>query len=244
MIYFNNRNGSSGLTRSLIPRLISVTAIYGRWWNSSLCWKGRWYPTICFLVFLLFFCLFSFLFFSFLFFSFLLSFLLFFCLFCLFFFTSFSLIFSSFLFFSFVFSSFLLSFLSFLFYFFFFSLVFSSFLFFSFILFCLFFSSFLLFFLLFFFSFLLFFSFLFFRLFFSLFFFKLMQCNFRLHQTTLTIAVAMETDTNVKNFLKILFSLLNQNAVTTIHQWPLPGLTHQRVRVNLSRKIFMTIYFP
>ena len=40
MIYFNNRNGSSGLT----CRLISATAIYGRW-NSSLCWKGRWYPT-------------------------------------------------------------------------------------------------------------------------------------------------------------------------------------------------------
>ena len=45
MIYFNNRNGSSDLTR-LIRRLISATAIYGRW-NSSLCWKGRWYPTIC-----------------------------------------------------------------------------------------------------------------------------------------------------------------------------------------------------
>ena len=44
MIYFNNRNGSSGLTCKLIPRLISATAIYGRW-NSSLCWKGRWYPT-------------------------------------------------------------------------------------------------------------------------------------------------------------------------------------------------------
>ena len=46
MIYFNNRNGSSGLIRRLIPRLISATATYGRW-NSSLCWKGRWYPTIC-----------------------------------------------------------------------------------------------------------------------------------------------------------------------------------------------------
>ena len=45
MIYFNNRNGSSGLTRRLIPKLISTTAIYGRW-NSSLCWKGRWYPTL------------------------------------------------------------------------------------------------------------------------------------------------------------------------------------------------------
>ena len=48
MIYFNNRNGSSGLTRRLIPRLITATAIYGRW-NSSLCWKGRWYPTMRFL---------------------------------------------------------------------------------------------------------------------------------------------------------------------------------------------------
>ena len=45
MIYFNNRNVSSGLTGRLICRLISATAIYGRW-NSSLCWKGRWYPTI------------------------------------------------------------------------------------------------------------------------------------------------------------------------------------------------------
>ena len=45
MIYFNNRNGSFGLTRRLILRLFSATAIYGRW-NSSLCWKGRWYPTI------------------------------------------------------------------------------------------------------------------------------------------------------------------------------------------------------
>ena len=44
MIYFNKRNGSSGFTRWLILRLISATAIYGRW-NSSLCWKGRWYPT-------------------------------------------------------------------------------------------------------------------------------------------------------------------------------------------------------
>ena len=44
MIYFNNRNGSSGLTCRLNPRLISATAIYGRW-NSSLCWKDRWYPT-------------------------------------------------------------------------------------------------------------------------------------------------------------------------------------------------------
>ena len=45
MIYFNNRNGSSGLTRRLtFPRLISATAIYGRW-NSSLCRKGRWYIT-------------------------------------------------------------------------------------------------------------------------------------------------------------------------------------------------------
>ena len=47
MIYFNNRNGSSGLTCRLILRLISATAIYGRW-NSSLCWKGRWYPTTTF----------------------------------------------------------------------------------------------------------------------------------------------------------------------------------------------------
>ena len=37
IIYFNNRNGSSGLTRRLIfLRLISATAIYGRG-NSSLC---------------------------------------------------------------------------------------------------------------------------------------------------------------------------------------------------------------
>ena len=46
MIYFNNRNGSSGLIRRLIlPGLISATAIHGRW-NRSLCWKGRCYPTI------------------------------------------------------------------------------------------------------------------------------------------------------------------------------------------------------
>ena len=47
MIYFNNRNGSSGLTLRLIPRMISATAIYGRW-NISLRRKGRWYPTIIF----------------------------------------------------------------------------------------------------------------------------------------------------------------------------------------------------
>ena len=48
MIYFNNRNGSSGLTGRLNLRLISATAIYGRL-NSSLCWKGRWYPIQSFL---------------------------------------------------------------------------------------------------------------------------------------------------------------------------------------------------
>ena len=38
MIYFNNRNCSSGLTRRLIRRLISATAIYGRW-NSYIMLK-------------------------------------------------------------------------------------------------------------------------------------------------------------------------------------------------------------
>ena len=52
MIYFNNRNGSFGLTCRFIPGLISATPIYGRW-NSSLWSKGRWYPHLdCFLIFL------------------------------------------------------------------------------------------------------------------------------------------------------------------------------------------------